>query len=86
MVVIDTSNEWNKEGAVLMALKRYPDAESAFLHAAAASPGNPYAYLNLERVYNAMGSPERAQEARTVADALTAGQVQGEQFKEELGK
>jgi hypothetical protein len=33
-----------------------------------------------------MGSPERAQEARTVADALTAGQVQGEQFKEELGK
>jgi len=86
MVAIDTSNEWNKEGAVLMALKHYPDAESAFLHAAAASPGNPYAYLNLERVYNAMGSPERAQEARTVADALTAGQVQGEQFKLELGK
>lgn len=86
MVVVDTSNEWNKEGAVLMALKRYPDAESAFLNAAGQNPGNPYAYLNLERVYTAMGKPERATEVRAVADALTAAQQQGIQFGRDLAK
>jgi 4-amino-4-deoxy-L-arabinose transferase-like glycosyltransferase len=84
MVAPDTSNEWNKVGTVYLAMKRYPDAESAFEHAAAANPGSPFAYLNLQRVYDATGATERAQEARAMADGLVAGEQAGAQFRQGL--
>jgi 4-amino-4-deoxy-L-arabinose transferase-like glycosyltransferase len=84
MVAPDTSNEWNKVGTLYLAMKRYPDAESAFEHAAAANPGSPFAYLNLQRVYDATGATERAQEARAMADGLIAGEQAGFQFRQGL--
>lgn len=84
MVVPDTSNEWNKVGAVHLALKQYPDAEHAFERAAAANPGSPYPYLNLQRVYDATGAVERAREARAMADAILSGRSEGETFRQAL--
>jgi hypothetical protein len=85
MVVPDTSNEWNKVGTLHLALKEYPDAERAFVRAAAANPGSPHPYLNLQRLYDATSAPERAREARAMADAIMAGQRDGERFRRELG-
>jgi 4-amino-4-deoxy-L-arabinose transferase-like glycosyltransferase len=84
MVAPDTSNEWNKVGTLYLAMKRYPDAESAFEHAAAANPGSPFAYLNLQKVYDATGAGERAREARAMADGLIAAEQAGDQFRQGL--
>jgi 4-amino-4-deoxy-L-arabinose transferase-like glycosyltransferase len=84
MVVPDTSNEWNKVGAVHLALEQYPDAQHAFERAAAANPGSPYPYLNLGRVYDATGAPDRAREARATANAIMAGQADGDRFRRQL--
>jgi 4-amino-4-deoxy-L-arabinose transferase-like glycosyltransferase len=84
MVAPDTSNEWNKVGAVYLAMKQYPAAEDAFQHAAAANPGNPFAYLNLQKVYDTTGATERAREARAMADGIMGAQGDGEQFKQTL--
>jgi 4-amino-4-deoxy-L-arabinose transferase-like glycosyltransferase len=85
MVAPDTSNEWNKVGSLHLAMKQYPDAEEDFRHAAAANPGSPYPYLNLARLYETTGAPERAAEARAMADAIAGGQGEGERFRRELG-
>jgi tetratricopeptide (TPR) repeat protein len=84
MVIPDTSNEWNKVGTIHMALKQYPEAESAFREAAAANPTSPYPLLNLARVYDATGATERALEARAVADAMMSAQADGDRFRKAL--
>jgi 4-amino-4-deoxy-L-arabinose transferase-like glycosyltransferase len=84
MVIPDTSNEWNKVGTIYIALKQYPEAESAFREAAAANPTSPYPLLNLARVYDATGAPERALEARAVADAMMSAQADGDRFRRAL--
>jgi tetratricopeptide (TPR) repeat protein len=84
MVIPDTSNEWNKVGTIYMALKQYPDAETAFRQAAAANPTSPYPLLNLARVYEATGESERAVEARAVADAMMSAQADGDRFRKAL--
>ena len=85
MVTPDTSNEWNKEGAVHLAMKEYPEAEEDFRQAAVANPVSPYPYLNLARLYDATGAPERAAEARATAEAIVGAQSDGERFRRELG-
>jgi 4-amino-4-deoxy-L-arabinose transferase-like glycosyltransferase len=84
MVAPDTSNEWNKVGTLYLAMKRYPDAEAAFQHAAAANPGSPFAYLNLARVYDATGAGDQAREVRAMADGLMASEGAGAQFQQGL--
>jgi len=84
MVVPDTSNEWNKVGSLYLAMKRYPDAESAFEHAAAENPTNPFAYLNLQKVFDATGAGERAREAQAMANGLIAAEQAGDQFRQGL--
>ena len=84
MVVPDTSNEWNKLGAVHLALKQYAEAETAFQRAAAANPASPYPYLNLARLHDATGATDRAAEARAMAQAITAGEGDGERFRRAL--
>jgi hypothetical protein len=86
MVAADTSNEWNKVGTLYLAMKRYPDAETAFERAAAANPASPFPYLNLQKVYDATGATERAREARAMADGLMAGEGAGEQFRQGLAR
>ena len=84
MVVPDISNEWNKVGTLHLAMKQYADAEADFRQAAAANPSSPYSYLNLARVYDATGAPERALEARAVAETILTGQGDGERFRRAL--
>lgn len=86
MVVPDTSNEWNKVGAIYLAAKRYSEAEDAFQHAASASPASPFPYLNLAKVYEATGAVERAREVRALAEGMLAGEGAGERFRRELGE
>ncbi len=60
MAFDDSSNEWNKEGGVLLKLHRLEDAETAFRKAMAANDRNPSSYLNLAKLYEVRNDPEHA--------------------------
>jgi len=79
----DSANEWNKVGAVLMSLDKLEPAEAAFEHARSENPADPYAYLNLARVYEQRGDASTATEMRRQAALHLAGQ-RGDEFRHEL--
>lgn len=71
----DSSNEWNKEGGVLLKLNKFEDAESAFRRAQSANPGSPNAYQNLARLYSILGREVEAAEMTRQAEERLRNQA-----------
>ena len=79
----DSANEWNKVGAVWLALGKPEAAEAAFFHARAENPHDPNAYLNLGRLYERAGDHARAEAMQRTAAAFQSA-APGAAFVHEL--
>ena len=79
----DSANEWNKVGAVWLALGKAEPAEAAFFHARDENPRDPNAYLNLARLYQRAGDTARA-EAMQHEAASRQSAAPGDAFVREL--
>ena len=82
-VTHDSSNEWNKVGAVWMSLGKPDPAEQAFDRARTENPADPHAYLNLARLYDQRGDVAAATEMRRQGAARLAG-TEGDEFRRQL--
>jgi hypothetical protein len=82
-VTHDSSNEWNKVGAVWMSLGKLDPAAQAFERARGENPNDPNPYLNLARLYDQRGDAAAANEMRQQGAAHLAD-AEGDEFRHQL--